>query len=256
MGAETSLDQTDHRGAGRVVLRWLWRAVKLLAGLFVLVHVYALALKWVPVPGSILMVQRSLAGEDFRRAVVPLEEISPHLVTAVIAAEDSRFCEHDGIDFAALQKALEERERGGRLRGASTITQQTAKNVFFWNGGGYVRKAGEAWFALFIDGMWGKRRVMENYLNTIEWGDGLFGAEAAARVRFGKTAADLTEYEAALLASVLPNPHEWRVDPPGPYVRQRAGTLQARMRVVANEGLDDCVLEPGKWQARQADEAS
>ena len=250
MGAEGTLEQAETRRRGHPVLRWMLRIVKLLALVFVLVHVYALALKWAPVPGSILMMQRTLGGEDFRRAIVPLENISPHLVTAVIAAEDSRFCLHDGIDFEAVQKAIDEREQGGRLRGASTITQQTAKNVFFWNGGGYVRKAGEAWLALFIDGLWGKRRVMENYLNTIEWGDGVFGAEAAARVRFGKRASELTQYEAALLASVLPNPHEWRVDPPGPYVSGRAGTIQSRMWVVVNEGLDDCVLEPEKWQAR------
>lgn len=221
---------------------WLGRILKILLALFVLVHVYALALKWVPVPGTILMMQRTLGGEDFRRVIVPLEEISPNLVHAVIAAEDSRFCAHDGIDFEALNKAMEENRAGGRRRGASTITQQTAKNTFFWNGGGYVRKGGEAWFALFIDGMWGKRRVMEQYLNTIEWGDGIFGAEAAARVRFGKHAKDLTAYEAALLAAVLPNPHEWRVDPPGNYVAGRARTLQSRMRVVANEGLAACVL--------------
>lgn len=235
----------------RFVLRWVWRLIKIALLIFVLAHVYAISLKWVPVPGSITMMERTLGGHEFRRIIMPIDRISPHLVTAVIAAEDARFCQHDGIDFEAVQKAVEERERGGRLRGASTITQQTSKNVFFWNGGGYVRKGGEAWFALFIDGMWGKRRVMENYLNTIEWGDGIFGAEAASRVRFGKRAADLTEREAALLAAVLPNPHKWRVDPPGPYVSGRAGTLQARMRVVANEGLDDCVLEPEKWKARQ-----
>ena len=250
------MSKAGRASAGKLAMRWTVRVIKLLALVFVLAHAYALAMKWAPVPGSILMMQRTLAGEDFRRAIVPLEDISPKLVTALIAAEDSRFCSHNGIDFEALQKAVEENQRGGRRRGASTITQQTAKNVFFWNGGGYVRKAGEAWFALFIDGMWGKRRVMENYLKTIEWGDGLFGAEAAARVRFGKRASDLTEYEAALLAAVLPNPHEWRVDPPGPYVRQRAGTLQARMRVVANEGLDDCVLEPQKWAARQRAQAN
>ncbi|WP_300394689.1 monofunctional biosynthetic peptidoglycan transglycosylase [Henriciella sp.] len=251
MGADTTLERQEKPSARSLVLRWAVRLTKLLALLFVLAHLYAIALKWVPVPGSILMMERTLGGEDFRRAVVPLDRISPHLVTAVIAAEDSRFCSHDGIDFEALQKAIDENQRRGRRRGASTITQQTAKNVFFWNGGGYARKAGEAWFALFIDGMWGKRRVMENYLNTIEWGDGIFGAEAAARVRFGKRAEDLTQYEAALLAAVLPNPHEWRVDPPGPYVRGRASTLQARMRVVSNEGLDDCVLEPAKWAERQ-----
>lgn len=238
MAKDTGMSQSS-RGP---VLRWTLRILKILAALFVLVHLYTLALKWAPVPGTILMGQRIVEGEDFRRVIVPLEEISPNLVYAVIAAEDARFCEHDGIDFEAVGQALEERRRGRSQRGASTITQQTAKNTFFWNGGGFVRKGGEAWFALFIDGIWGKRRVMEQYLNTIEWGDGIFGAEAAARVRFGKHASELTEREAALLAAVLPNPHEWRLDPPGNYVSGRAGTLQSRLRVVANEGLASCVL--------------
>ncbi|RIJ31416.1 monofunctional biosynthetic peptidoglycan transglycosylase [Henriciella algicola] len=238
MAKDTGMSQSS-RGP---VLRWTLRILKILAALFVLVHLYTLALKWAPVPGTILMGQRIIEGEDFRRVIVPLEEISPNLVYAVIAAEDARFCEHDGIDFEAVGQALEERRRGRSQRGASTITQQTAKNTFFWNGGGFVRKGGEAWFAIFIDGIWGKRRVMEQYLNTIEWGDGIFGAEAAARVRFGKHASELTEREAALLAAVLPNPHEWRVDPPGNYVSGRAGTLQSRLRVVANDGLANCVL--------------
>ena len=160
----------------------------------------------------------------------------------MIAAEDAQFCAHEGIDVAAIQKALEERADGQGLRGASTITQQTAKNAFLWNGGGLARKGAEAWFATLIDFAWGKRRVMEHYLNLAEWGDGLFGAEAAAQARFSKSARDLSMREAALLAAVLPSPNKWRVDPPGPYVRKRTGTLQARMRVVAGEGLAVCVL--------------
>ncbi|MEO0982590.1 MAG: monofunctional biosynthetic peptidoglycan transglycosylase [Pseudomonadota bacterium] len=218
-----------------------WVTVKVCVGLVTALHLYAVALIWVSPPGTILMTQRGLEGQAVRRGPVPLSEISPHLIRAVIAAEDTRFCSHSGVDFAAIDQALEERRTDGRVRGASTLTQQTAKNVFFWNGGGYARKAGEAWMAVLIDGLWGKRRVMEAYLNVAEWGDGLFGAEAAARVRFGKSAANLTEREAALLAAVLPSPNKWRAVNPGPYVSRRAGTLQARMRVVERDGLDDCV---------------
>lgn len=221
---------------------WLKWSVRLVAGGFVLLHAYALALIILPVPGTLVMAERAMSGETVRRKPVPLEQISPNLVRAVIAAEDSRFCQHHGVDTEAIDQALEEYRKGEGLRGASTITQQTAKNVFFWNGGGVPRKLGDMWMGTFIDGVWGKRRVMEAYLNVAEWGDGLFGAEAAARARFGKSAADLTEREAALLAAVLPSPNKWRVDPPGPYVSQRAGTLQARMRVVRNEGLAECVL--------------
>ncbi len=197
-----------------------------------------------PPPGTLLMAQRALSGQAVNHPWTPLEEISPHLVTAVVAAEDTRFCLHGGIDFDAIDQALEELKNGKRLRGASTISQQTAKNAFLWNGGGWLRKGGEAWMTVLIETLWPKRRIMEVYLNVAEWGDGAFGAEAAAQARFGKSAKHLTAHEAALLASVLPNPHKWRVDPPGPYVRKRSGTVRARMAQVRRDGLDACVLKP------------
>lgn len=221
------------------LLRWTWRSI---LALFLMVHLYALILKWVDPPGTILIGQRNLELGETWRNTVKLEDISPHLIRAVIAAEDSGFCAHSGVDFEAMQVAIEEWRAGEGLRGASTITQQAAKNVFFWNGGGAPRKAGDAWMGLVIDKVWGKRRVMETYLNVAEWGDGIFGIEAASRIRFNKTAAQLTRREAALLAAVLPSPNRWRVDPPGPYVSRRAGTLQARMNVVESDGLDACIL--------------
>lgn len=223
--------------------RWIWRAVKFAGGLVVAVHLYALILFFAPVPGTLNMTGRIVQGTDVYYSWTPLEEISPHLARAVIAAEDTRFCEHSGVDLDAIKTALDEREASGRVRGASTLTQQTAKNVFLWNGGGYARKGAEAWMAVFIDGLWGKRRVMETYLNVAEWGDGFYGAEAAAYGRFGKPAKDLTRFEAARLAAVLPSPNKWRVNPAGPYVRQRTGTILARMEVVARDGLDSCVLD-------------
>jgi len=152
-------------------------------------------------------MQRGLSGEDIRRDWTRLEEISPYMIEAVMGGEDSRFCEHHGIDWQAIEQAFEDNQNSGRRRGGSTITQQTAKNVFFWNGGGYIRKAGEAWFASLIDFTWGKSRVMEVYLNVAEWGDGIFGVEAAAQTRFGKAAKDLTRKEAALLKKQL----SWRL---------------------------------------------
>ena len=221
-----------------------WRLV--LAGLLALAlipHLYLLALWGLPVPGTLNM---ALQDGEVRRDWTRIEDVSPHLVRAVIGAEDSKFCAHSGIDWKATREQLDAARASGDRprRGASTITQQTAKNVMFWNGGGYVRKAGEAYVATLIDTLWGKRRVMEVYLNVADWGDGLYGAQAAARARFGKDASDLSEREAALLAAVLPSPHKWRVDPPGPYVSGRAGTLQARARVVDSEGLANCVLGP------------
>ena len=227
--------------------------MRMVAGLRIfgiaVVALFAASLLWAALygiaspPGSILMVQRKLSGDVIHHPWTRLEDISPYLVSAVIAAEDTRFCLHNGIDMEAIDKALAESKNGKRLRGASTISQQTAKNAFFWNGGGWVRKAGEAWMTMVIETFWPKRRIIEVYLNLAEWGDGHFGAEAAAQARFGKSAKDLNAYEAALLASVLPNPHKWRVDPPGPYVRGRAATIRARMNNVRRDGLDSCVYK-------------
>ncbi len=233
--------------AKRSVPLWRHILVRLVqAGLaiFLLFHVYALLLKFVGPPGTILMTQRGMQGEDVRRDWTSLDKISPNLVLAVISAEDAKFCEHSGIDWEAIEKAREfnRKNKDGKRRGGSTISQQTAKNVFFWNGGGMPRKAGEAWMTYVIETVWGKRRIMEVYLNVAEWGDGLFGAEAAAQARFGKSAADLSELEAARLAAVLPSPNKWSADKPGPYVRKRTRSIMSRMRVVANEGYAACVL--------------
>ncbi len=196
-------------------------------------------------PGTWTMLERRLDGETIRHDWANLEAISPHLVRAVIAAEDSRYCLHAGIDMEAVKEAAEHNKKNGKRRGGSTISQQTAKNAFLWNGGGYVRKGLEAWFTLVAETIWGKRRTMELYLNVAEWGDGLFGAEAAAQGRFGKAAKDLTKQEAALLAAVLPSPNKWRAVNPGPYVRRRAATIRKRMDIVRREGLDACVLGRG-----------
>ncbi len=215
-----------------------WSVVLLFLGSIVWAGVYRFA----PAPGTMLMVERKLSGDEIIHPWKPLEEISPHLVTAVIAAEDTRFCLHNGLDFEAIDEAMEEAENGKRLRGASTISQQTAKNAFLWSHRSWVRKGAEAWMTLVIETLWSKRRIMEVYLNIAEWGDGLFGAEAAAQKRFGKSAKNLTQQEAALLATVLPNPKKWRVDPPGRYVRSRVVTIRGRMGQVRRDGLDGCVL--------------
>lgn len=219
------------------------RAVIIGVSILVLaVHLMGLGHAVLPVNGTWNMILRP-DGTELRRDWVPIERISPHLIRAVIAAEDSRFCQHNGLDFEAINAALEDNKSGGRRRGGSTITQQTAKNVFLWNGGSYARKAVEAWFTLYVDTVWSKRRIMEVYLNVAEWGDGIFGAEAAAQARFGKPASALTPREAALLAAVLPSPNKWRVNPPGSYVQGRTRTLQQRARVVGNEGLASCALD-------------
>lgn len=215
----------------------LWAIFLTLFAMVVLAGVY----RFVDPNLTLTMLERRLDGEEVQRQWSPIQSISPHLVDAVIAAEDTQFCQHKGIDFDAIETAIADAEQGKRLRGASTISQQTAKNVFLFNGGGWARKGVEAGLTIVIETLWPKRRIIEVYLNVAEWGDGVFGAEAAARARFGKSAASLTQQEAALLASVLPNPHKWRVDPPGPYVRKRARQVRARMRQIHRDGLNDCV---------------
>lgn len=208
---------------------------------FVAVHLLGVVYAVVPVPLTANMVLRP-DGTTLQKDWQPIEAISPHMIHAVIAAEDSGYCNHDGIDVAAIREAISDNETRERRRGGSTISQQTAKNVFLWNGGGYARKAVEAYLTFYIDAIWSKRRIMEVYLNVAEWGDGIFGVEQASQVRFGKPASDLTRREAALLAAVLPSPNKWRVDPPGPYVRNRSATLQSRARTVEAQSLAACVL--------------
>jgi len=157
-------------------------------------------------PLTPLMVIRSLEGQGLAWEWVSLEEISPHLPAAVIAAEDNSFCRHDGFDWDQIEKALDTYEDGGRLRGASTISQQTAKNMFLWPDRSYLRKGLEAYLTVLLELLWTKQRILETYLNVVEWSGGVYGAEAAAEHAFGKSAVDLTQREAALLATVLPDP--------------------------------------------------
>lgn len=157
----------------------------------------------------------------FRKQWVPLGKISPSMVLAVVSSEDNRFTEHFGFDLQAIQDAQEQARHRHRLRGASTISQQTAKNVFLWPSRSYIRKGLEAYYTILIEVFWSKKRIMEVYLNEIEMGDGIYGAEAAARYYFHKPAEKLTRSEAALIAAVLPNPIRWRPDKPSNYVLRR-----------------------------------
>jgi monofunctional biosynthetic peptidoglycan transglycosylase len=192
-------------------------------------------------PGTLLMAQRAAEGEEIRRTPRALSQFSPALVRAVIAAEDSGFCTHDGFEIEAIKDALDRNARGGRLRGGSTISQQTAKNLFLWPQRSWLRKGLEAYFTVLIEAFWSKERILQAYLNNAEWGDGLFGAEAAAQARFGVPANKLSTAQAARLAAVLPSPNRWSADRPGPYVRSRAAQIQARARAVRVQGLDACV---------------
>lgn len=174
---------------------------------------------------------------------VPLSEISPNLTRAVIAAEDGKFCSHNGFDGDAIAKAIEYNSQGGRIRGGSTISQQTAKNAFLWQGGGYFRKGLEAYFTFLIEKIWGKKRIIEVYLNIAETGIGTYGAQASAQRYFKKDAADLTKIEAARIAAALPLPKKRAVNGASGFTRRYGNTIAARINVVKNEGLDACVYK-------------
>jgi len=172
-----------------------------------------------------------------------LASIDRNMVSAVIAAEDSKFCSHDGFDVEAIEEALDEAAAGGRQRGASTISQQTAKNVFLWQGGGWFRKGLEAWFTFLIETVWDKRRIMEVYLNVAETGIGTYGVEAGAWRYFDHSAARLTRDEASRMAAALPSPKTRAVVNPAGFTRRYGNTIEARIGLVRRDGLDSCVYE-------------
>ena len=218
-------------GASRSVLLRLIRALLVIVLLILLVPYALTPLYHVANPVSTLMLWRKAMGARVERTWVPLTAIAPALPRTVMASEDARYCTHHGIDFSELRNAIEDADDLSEMRGGSTITQQTAKNLFLWQGRSVVRKALEFPLALWLDLVLGKRRVMEIYLNIAEWGpDGQFGAEAGARRAFGKSAAALTAREAALMAAVLPNPRRRDAARPGPGVRRLAAIYEVRAR--------------------------
>jgi monofunctional biosynthetic peptidoglycan transglycosylase len=214
--------------------------VKLILGFVALSLFFVVLYKFVPVPvtATMLMDENGIT-KDWE----PLSDIDRNLVRAAIASEDGKFCSHNGFDQEAIENAIRSNREGGRIRGGSTISQQTAKNVFLWQGGGYFRKGMEAWFTFLIENIWGKRRIMEVYLNVAETGIGTYGAEAGAERYFEKSAASLTPIEAARMAAALPLPKERSVVNPGGWLRRHGNTISARIGVVGRDGLDACVYE-------------
>jgi monofunctional biosynthetic peptidoglycan transglycosylase len=197
--------------------------------------------KWVPVYITPLMVIRCVEQKTNGKELtlehqwVELSKISPKLQLAVVCSEDQNYLKHFGFDFDAIEKAMKSNEEGRKIRGGSTISQQTAKNVFLWPGRSYVRKAFEAYFTLLIELMWSKERIMEVYLNSIEMGNGVYGAESAARHWFKKSAATLTKDESAAIASVLPNPRKYKANPASPYIAKRKEWVKKQMSFWGNQ---------------------
>lgn len=217
-----------------------WSALGIL-GFLAATALLVLMLRFIHPPFSALMVERRVASwfshEPYtsRHTWVPLEEMSPSVGVAVIAAEDQNFADHFGFDWAAIEKAYAHNEHSRRKRGASTVSQQTAKNQFCWESRSWLRKGAEAYFTMLIELEWPKRRILEVYLNSVEFGDGVYGVEAAATTYFHKRSSKLRPSEAALLAAVLPNPHKYRVDAPSPYVRSRQTWILRQMEQLGGE---------------------
>jgi monofunctional biosynthetic peptidoglycan transglycosylase len=219
----------------RPILRFLAKAIAGFIGLtLVLVVVY----KWLPVPvtATMLMDENGIT-KDWES----LDNIDRDLVSAVIAAEDQRFCSHSGFDTEAIEQAMRENLEGGRIRGGSSISQQTAKNVFLWQGGGYFRKGLEAWFTFWIELVWGKRRIMEVYLNVAETGIGTYGAEAGSQRYFGHAAARMSRDEASRMAAALPSPKKRAVKGVSGWIARHGNRIERRIGIVRRDGLDACV---------------
>lgn len=225
-----SANSDEIGGAPTAVRRrasWWRRLALILAVVAALPFMATVVYRWMPPPVSALMLIRAVQGGGMDYRWTPIDQMSPHLVKAVVTAEDARICEHNGVDWEVLGELIE--ASNGPTRGGSTIAMQTAKNLFLWPARSYVRKGLELPLATWIDFTWPKRRIVEVYLNIAEWGPGIYGAEAAARHHFGKSAAKLSLNEAARLAAALPNPRERSAAKPGRSVRRQAARITRRV---------------------------
>jgi monofunctional biosynthetic peptidoglycan transglycosylase len=226
------------RKSRRGFFGWIWR---ILLALFLLSIFLVVAYRFVPPPITATMVGDLIAGRGVNKDWMSLKEMDRDMVRAAIGAEDSKFCQHSGFDWDAISDAARRNASGGRIRGGSTISQQTAKNVFLWQGGGYARKGVEAYFTFLIEHLWGKRRIMEVYLNVAETGIGTYGANAGAMRYFGHDASAMSPTEAARIAAILPLPKKRGAIAPKGFTRRYGNTIGARIGQVRRDGLDACI---------------
>ncbi len=221
---------------------WLWRLTAILFILLVPAPIAVLLIfRFLPIPGTPEMLVSLIQGKGASYAWS--DNISPRLERAVIAAEDENFCTHHGFDWININKAIEDHERhpAKPMRGASTISQQAARTMFLVPTHSWIRKGLEAYLTVLMESLWPKKRILQAYLNLVDWGDGIFGAQAAAGAYFDTDAGSLDGVEAARLAAILPNPHKWKAAHPGRYVRRRTGMLQGRSAMVVRDGLNFCI---------------
>src|SRR6476619_2051487 len=231
------------RKRGSLLGRILGWIVKLVLAFVIISVLWVLAYRFVPPPITITMIGDVFAGRGLHKDWMPIGQIDRDMVRAAIAAEDSQFCSHNGFDFEAIEDAMKRNASGGRIRGGSTISQQTAKTTFLWNGGGYARKGVEAWFTFLIEHLWGKRRIMEVYLNNAETGIGTYGVNAGSQRYYGHDASAMSATEAARIAAILPLPKKRGAVAPKGFTRRYGNTIAARIGVVGRDGLDACVYQ-------------
>ena len=220
------------------LFKWV---VRLILAFFLISILWVLAYRFINPPITATMLGDILAGRGATRDWMPISQIDRDMVRAAIAAEDGKFCSHHGFDVQAIENAMQRNASGGRIRGGSTISQQTAKNAFLWQGGGYARKGVEAWFTFLIEHLWGKRRIMEVYLNLDETGIGTYGVNAGSQRYFGHDASAMTPMEAARLAAVFPLPKKRGAIAPQGFTRRYGNIIAARIPIVARDGLDACI---------------
>ncbi len=234
------------------LLNRLWKKLKRIAlWIFVLHLVYIIALRWVNPPITITQLTNWVQGHGLKRAYVDFKNMSPNIRLAVMASEDQLFPDHNGFDIKSIQKALESNKKSKRVRGASTISQQVAKNVFLWQGRSWFRKGLEVYFTFMIELLWSKERILEMYLNVSEMGTGIFGVEAAAQKYFKKPASKLTRTEAARIAACLPNPKKYKAEPASPYIARRTSWILNQMNNLQGDEEVAKLLEVPRPEKKQ-----
>jgi monofunctional biosynthetic peptidoglycan transglycosylase len=240
---KSTIPQYKRRRPRSFVRRLVGWIVKIVLAFFLISILWVLVYRFINPPLTVAMVGDVFAGRGLHKDWMPIDRIDRDMVRASIAAEDSKFCSHRGFDFEAIEDAMKRNASGGRIRGGSTISQQTAKNAFLWNGGGYARKGVEAWFTFLIEHLWGKRRIMEVYMNLAETGVGTYGVNAGSDRYFGHDASAMSAMEAARIAAILPLPKKRGAIAPKGFTRRYGNTIAARIPIVARDRLDACVYK-------------
>ena len=252
--SESAATPTQGQGAkGRIhtifTKAWRW-AKKIFVVLFAAQLVYIVLLRWVDPPITTTQLASWIEGHGLKRDYVDWNEMAPEIKLAVIASEDQLFPDHNGFDWKSIETVLKGKKKTKRLRGASTISQQVAKNVFLWQGRSWLRKGLEVYFTFMIELVWGKKRILEVYLNVAEMGKGVFGIEAAARKYFKKSAAKLNRTQAAMIAACLPNPKKYVVNPPSKYINRRYPWILGQMNNLEGDEEIEALIRPAKKKAK------